>query len=181
MKGVLAIGSLSAINLFGPWAAAGFGALMAVSIMSTVSAMVMIGPRVTYAMAKDGAFFRGAAQLHPRWKTPIVAVLAQGACAMLMTFTHFPELMFYIGLSLTFFTVAAVASIFIFRKKPGWQRLPAMNFGFPMILVAYIAIGLCMMIYGILWQPMPSIMAALTIFAGALVHRSGLIHRKKKA
>lgn len=172
MKGVLAIGSLSAKNLFGPSAAAGFGALMAVSIMSTVSAMVMIGPRVVYAMAKDGAFFRRAGTLHPKWKTPVFAVLAQGVCSMLMTFTKFPELMFYIGLSLTFFTVAAVSSIFVFRKRPDWKILPAMNFGFPTILIAYIFIGVCMMVYGIIWQPFPSLMAAATICAGALVYRS---------
>jgi APA family basic amino acid/polyamine antiporter len=171
MKGVLAIGTLSAINLFGRKAATGFGILMAISIMSTVSAMVMIGPRVTYAMARDGVFFRWAAKLHPRFKTPVAAVLAQGVCAMLMTFTRFPELMFYIGLSLTFFTVAAVTSIFVFRRRPDWQKLPAMNFGFPLILVAYIFIGLCMMIYGMIWQPFPSSMAALTIFLGACTYK----------
>jgi len=58
MKGVIAIGSLSASNLFGSHVAGLFSALMALAIISTVNAMVTIGPRVYYAMAKNKAFFR---------------------------------------------------------------------------------------------------------------------------
>jgi len=53
MKGVIAIGSLSASNLFGTRIAGTFSALMALSIVSTVNAMVTIGPRVYYAMANE--------------------------------------------------------------------------------------------------------------------------------
>ena len=53
--------------------------------------------------------------MHPRWHTPVVAILSQGMCAMLMTLTPFPELVVYIGFSLTLFTVLSVASLFIFR------------------------------------------------------------------
>src|SRR6476646_10011030 len=119
MKGVVAVGSLAASNLFGPQVAGIFAALMAVSIMSTVNAMVTIGPRVYYAMAKNKAFFRIAETVHPRWHTPVVAILCQGACAMLMTMTSFPQLVIYIGFSLTFFTVLSVGSLFVFRKRPG--------------------------------------------------------------
>ena len=82
MKGVLAIGSLSASNLFGSNIAGVFSALMAICIISTVNAEVTIGPRVYYAMAKNRAFFSKAARVHPRWHTPVVAILAQGACAI---------------------------------------------------------------------------------------------------
>ena len=87
MKGEIAIGSLAASNLFGPNVAGMFSALMALSIVATVSAEVTIGPRVYYAMAKNRAFFSAAATVHPRWHTPVVAVLSQGLCAMLMTLT----------------------------------------------------------------------------------------------
>ena len=80
MKGELAIGSISAQNLFGPRVAGAFSALMALAIVSTVSAMVTIGPRVYYAMAKNRAFFSAAAAVDPRWHTPVVAILSQG-CA----------------------------------------------------------------------------------------------------
>jgi len=60
MKGVIAVGSLAASNLFGPGVAGVFAALMAISITSTVNAEVTIGPRVYFAMAKNRAFFPAA-------------------------------------------------------------------------------------------------------------------------
>ena len=174
MKGQIAIGSLAASKLFGPQVASIFSALMAVSIMSTVSAEVTIGPRVYYAMAKNKAFFQAAARVHPEWRTPVVAIICQGLCAMFMTMTPFPQLMIYIGMSLTFFTVMSVGSLFIFRRREGWQKLRAVSFAYPLIPVAYILVGACMMVYGFIWQPMPSLIAAATVAAGAAVYRFGL-------
>jgi APA family basic amino acid/polyamine antiporter len=141
MKGVLAVGSLAASNLFGPQVAGTFSALMALSLMATVNAEVTIGPRVYYAMAKNKAFFKAAAKVHPVWHTPVTAILSQGLCAMLMTVTPFPQLVYYIGFSLTFFTVMSVASLFIFRRRPGWQKLRPVSFCFPAIPLAYILGG----------------------------------------
>lgn len=174
MKGVLAVGSLSASNLFGPRVAGAFAALMAISIMSTVNAMVTIGPRVYYAMAKNKAFFKAAESVHPRWHTPVTAILSQCLCAMLMTLTPFPQLFMFIGFSLTFFTVMSVASLFVFRRRPGWQKMRAVSFGFPVIPAAYLIVGTAMIGYGIIWQPKASLAALGTIGAGAAVYHFGL-------
>lgn len=178
MKGVLAVGSLAASNLFGPQIAGTFSALMALSIMSTVNAEVTIGPRVYYAMAKNKAFFAAAAAVHPEWHTPIVAILSQGLCAMLMTLTPFPQLVLYIGFSLTFFSVMAVASLLLFRRRPGWQKLRPVSFCFPVIPLSYILVGACMIGYGIIWQPVASVTALATIGAGAAVYHLWLRPRK---
>ena len=111
MKGVVAVGALAAQHLFGP-AVAGTLRAMALSLLATVNAEVTIGPRVYYAMAKNGAFFV-AAKVHPRWHTPVIAIVCQGMCAMLMTLTPFLDLVLYIGLLLNFFAVLSVASLFI--------------------------------------------------------------------
>jgi APA family basic amino acid/polyamine antiporter len=175
MKGVIAIGSLSASNLFGTRIAGTFSALMALSIVSTVNAMVTIGPRVYYAMAKNKAFFRAAASVDPRWHTPVNAILSQGLCAMVMTLTPFPQLVSYIGFSLTLFTVLSVASLFVFRRgRPGWQRLRALQFAWPLIPASYILLGICMMVYGVMWQPAASLTALATVGAGALVYHFGV-------
>jgi basic amino acid/polyamine antiporter, APA family len=174
MKGVIAVGSLSASNLFGPQVAGLFSALMALSITSTVNAMVTIGPRVYYAMAKNRAFFAAAGTVHPRWHTPIFAILAQGLCAMAMTLTPFPDLVVYIGMSLTFFTVMSAASLFVFRRRAGWQRLKAVDFAWPLIPLAYVLVGGCMMTYGIIWQTKASLTALGTVAAGALVYHFGV-------
>ena len=180
MKGVIAVGSLSASNLFGPGVAGLFSALMALSIMSTVSAEVTIGPRVYYAMAKNRAFFSAAARVDPRWHTPVNAIIAQGLCAMLMTLTSFPELLVYIGFSLTLFTVLSVASVFIFRRRrAGWQRLRALDFVWPLIPASYILVGTCMMVYGVISQTMASLTALLTVGAGAVVYHYGLRARPR--
>jgi APA family basic amino acid/polyamine antiporter len=176
MKGVLAIGSLAASNLFGLGIASTFAALMAVSIMSTVNAMVTIGPRVYYAMAKNRAFFATAARVNPTYHTPIAAIVAQGICAIVMTLTPFPQLVLYIGFSLTFFTVLAVGSVFIFRRKPGWQRLGALDLAWPAIPVAYIVIGLTTIGYGFVFSKVASGASLATIVVGAGVYR--LVWRK---
>jgi len=170
MKGVLAVGSLAASNLFGPQVAGTFSALMALSLMATVNAEVTIGPRVYYAMAKNKAFFKAAATVHPEWHTPVTAILSQAVCAMVMTLTPFPQLVVYIGFSLTFFSVMSVGSLFIFRRRTGWQRLRAVSFGYPAIPLSYILVGACMIGYGIVWQPLASVTALMTIGAGAAVY-----------
>jgi APA family basic amino acid/polyamine antiporter len=171
MKNVVAVGSLAASNLFGANVGGVFAALMAVSLMATVNAMVTIGPRVYYAMAHNGAFFQAAGKVHPRWHTPVNAIVMQGICAMVMTLTPFPELIIYIGFSLTFFTVMAVGSVFVFRRRAEWQRLRAVSFLFPLIPGAYILVGLCMIFYGVIWAPVPSVAALATILAGGAVYR----------
>jgi len=180
MQGVIAIGTLSASNLFGPRVAGLFSALMALSIVSTVSAEVTIGPRVYYAMAKNRAFFSAAAKVDPRWHTPVNAIIAQGVCAILMTLTPFPELVVYIGFSLTLFSVLSVASLFIFRKRrAGWQRMRVLEFAWPLIPASYILVGTCMMVYGLISQTMASVTALATVGAGAVVYHYGLRARQR--
>ena len=99
---------------------------------------------------------------------------------MLMTLTPFPELLVYIGMSLTLFTVLSVGSLFVFRRtRPGWQRLRAVNFAWPLIPAAYIVVGVIMMVYGVATRPLASLSAFATVGAGALVYRFGLKPRQE--
>jgi APA family basic amino acid/polyamine antiporter len=172
MKGVMAVGSQAASNLFGPGIAGAFSALMALAIVSTVNAEVTVGPRVYYAMAKNRAFFPAAGVVHPRWHTPVFAILAQGLCAMVMTLSPFRDLILYIGMSLTLFTSLSVASLLVFRhRQAGWQKLRAVGFCYPLIPVAYILVGVSMMLYGVFSKPAASLAAFGTVGLGALVYR----------
>ncbi|MBI3682642.1 MAG: amino acid permease [Acidobacteria bacterium] len=170
MKGQIAIGSLTAKHLFGPEIAGLFGALMALSLVSTVNAMVTIGPRVYYAMAKNRAFFTAAAKVDPRWHTPINAILWQGVASMLMTFVPFGQLFFYIGLTLNFSAGLSVASLFLFRRRPGWRRLAVVDFGYPLIPGFFLVISAWMYFYGIRLEPMVSLATFLTVGTGALIY-----------
>jgi APA family basic amino acid/polyamine antiporter len=171
MKGVLAIGSLTAQALFGPEGAAVFSALLAVSLMSTVNAMVTIGPRLYYAMAKNGAFLPSAGYVHPKWRTPVVAILFQGACAMLMTLVNFGNLMTYIGYLLNLFAMLAVASLLWLRRRPDWRKLPAVSFAFPLVPMLFVVPGVWLVIAGLRFAPVISAAAAATLVSGALVYR----------
>jgi amino acid transporter len=100
--------------------------------------------------------------------TPIRPVLAQGVCAMLLTFTSFPQLVVLIGFTLT--TMLAVASVFVFRRGASWKRLGSVIFAYPPIPLAYTLLQTGMTVYGLVWQPVASIAALVTIAAGALVY-----------
>jgi APA family basic amino acid/polyamine antiporter len=179
LKGEVAVGALAASRLFGPQTAGIFSALMALSLMGTVNAMVTIGPRVYYAMAKNGAFLASAAKVHPRWHTPVAAIVAQGICTMLMTLTPFPQLVVYIGFTLNFFAVMSVASLLIFRRRPGWQKLRVVSFAYPLIPVAFLMVGLWMTIQGIQLKPLVSLATVVTIVTGALVYHIRLRTRER--
>lgn len=172
MKDRLAVGAFAASRLFGPQIAGVFSALMALSLMATVNAMVTIGPRVYYAMAKNGAFPAAAARVHPKWHTPVPAILAQAVCAMIMTMTPFPQLVVYIGFTLNFFAVMSVASLFLFRRKPGWQKLPLVSFCYPLFPVLFLIVGAWMTFYGIQLKPVISLAAIVTVATGALFYHA---------
>jgi APA family basic amino acid/polyamine antiporter len=171
MKGEIAIGSITAKNLFGPEIAGVFSALMAVSLMSTVNAMVTIGPRLYYAMAKNGAFFPIAARVDEKRHVPTVAILCQGLCSMVMTLTPFPQLVLYIGFCLNFFVVISVATLFVFRRRAGWQKLRVVSFAWPLVPLLFILVGVWMTVYGLTIQPVVAMCAVATIAAGAVVYR----------
>jgi basic amino acid/polyamine antiporter, APA family len=171
MKGVLAIGSMTSERLFGPEIAGLFSALMAVSIMSTVSAMVTVGPRVYYAMAQNGAFFSVAGRVHERYRTPVVAIVAQAACAILMTLTPFAQLFQYVGMTLNFTALLAVASIFVFRRRRrDWQKLPVVSFAYPLVPAVFVLTGIWMTIYGLTLQTRVGLAAIATVGLGAIVY-----------
>lgn len=171
MKGVVRVGALAASALFGPGVAGVFSGLMAFSLLATVNAMTMIGPRVYYAMAADGAFFRAAQRVHPTWYTPWIAVLAQGACACLLILTGtFESLVEYIGFSLWLFSTLTVAGLLRLRRRPGWKSLPAANVAFPLIPGIYIAVSVWALVYSVGLRPVQSGFGLLTMAGGAVIY-----------
>jgi basic amino acid/polyamine antiporter, APA family len=178
MKGVVAVGSLSALRLFGPQVAGVFSALMALSLLSTVNAMVTVGPRVYFAMAKNAAFFHAATKVHPRWHTPVFAIVAQGVCTLFMALAPFRDLISYIGVTLNFFAVLSVASLFIFRRRPGWKKLGVVSFAFPLFPALFILTGTWMTYQGVQREPKISLAAFATVATGAIIYHVKL---KKRA
>jgi APA family basic amino acid/polyamine antiporter len=172
MKGVLAVGSQAATGLFGSRAGGLFSAAMAASLLATVNAMCMIGPRVYYAMARDGAFFSAAGRVHPRWHSPYVAVLAQGACccALILTGT-FESLAYYIGFTLFLFSALSVLALLKFRRRPGWKRSRWVSTAYPLIPSLYVAMNVWVFIYFVQSRSWEALWSLLTVLGGALIYR----------
>jgi APA family basic amino acid/polyamine antiporter len=177
MKGKVAVGAFAASRLFGPEVTGIFSALMALSLMATVNAMVTIGPRVYYAMAGNGAFLASAAKVHPKFHTPVAAIVAQGVCTVLMTLTPFPQLVLYIGFTLNFFAVMSVASLFVFRRRPGWRKLRVVSFAWPLFPLLFMLVGAWMTYQGVMLKPFISLATVITVATGAAVYHLRIKHR----
>jgi len=167
MKGVVAIGEASAGALFGLRGGNFFSAIMSVGLLSCVSAMVISGPRVYFAMAVDRCFFATAARIHPRWGTPIYAIIYQLLAAVLMILTGtFESLVYYIGFGLIFFAALAVAGLIRLRRREGWKKL-GVNWGYPLTPALFIAASAWMLFYTASLRPKESALGLLTILLGA--------------
>jgi APA family basic amino acid/polyamine antiporter len=171
MKGVFRVGSQASERLFGADAAALFSVLMAASLLAFVNAMVLVGPRVYYAMAKNRAFFPVAATVHPKWRTPVASITMQGVCAVFMCLTPFRDLMFYVGFLLIAFAALAVGSLFVFRKRAGWQKLPVVSFAWPLLPAFFLLVSAWVAFWGIYEKPSISLTALATVAVGALVYK----------
>lgn len=171
MKGVVAVGALTASRLFGSQTAIAFSAAIAVSLLATINAMVIAGPRVYFAMARNGMFFARAAKVDPRWHTPVTAIVAQGVCAILMTLTPFPQLIVYIGFTLNLFAALSVISLLRFRRRNAWKKSRGVSFAYPLVPVFSILVSAWMTVEGIRLQPAISLAAAATLIVGVLLYR----------
>jgi APA family basic amino acid/polyamine antiporter len=153
---------------------------MALALLSTVNAMTIIGPRVYYAMAENGAFFQAAKRVHPRWNTPWIAIAAQAVCCCVLILSGtFESLVQYVGFSLWLFTMLAVAGLLQLRRRPGWKSIPATNIAFPLIPGIYILTSAWVLVYMVILRPRESGLGLLTIAAGAIFYR--LVIRDREA
>lgn len=168
LKGVLPVGSEAAQALFAGRGGAIFSGMMAAALLSCISAMVIVGPRVYYAMARDGCFFRSAARVHPRFKTPVVAVLFQGLATVAMIITGtFEALIYYIGFMLVLLSALATAGIFRLRRRPNWRKLPAVDCWFPLVPGVFLVASCGMLVSTVRLRPTESFLGLLTVCFGA--------------
>jgi APA family basic amino acid/polyamine antiporter len=140
LAGAISVGALAADRLFGSAAGGVFAALAIVIVLGSLSAMTLAGPRVYFAMARDGAFFPSAARVHPRYHTPAVAILAQAgwSCLLVLSGT-FDGLLTYTGFAVILFSALAVLSLFVVRHRgePGAFRA----WGYPWAPAIFCVVG----------------------------------------
>jgi APA family basic amino acid/polyamine antiporter len=164
MKGVIAVGGLATVRLFGQQAGTILSLMIAFALFSSLSAFIIIGPRVYYSMARDGLFFKAVSKVHPKFHVPSNAIVLQSLIAIVFVVSGtFDQVLTYLGFSLGIFPLLAVAGVFIQRRRnPGAVRLP----GFPVTQIVYLAAGAAILILSFLERPVESSVALLTVLAG---------------
>jgi len=164
MKDVISVGGLAMGNLFGKSAEVLFSLLIAFALFSSLSAFIIIGPRVYYSMAKDGLFFKSVAKIHPKFRVPANSILLQCLIAVILVLSgSFEQVLTYMGFALGIFPVMTVIGIWkLRRKEPEALRLK----GFPVTQIIYAGAGILILILSFLERPIESSIALLTVLVG---------------
>jgi len=158
------IGGLAAGFAFGPTAETVISLLISFALFSSLSAFIILGPRVYYKMAEDGYFFKTIAKVHPVRKVPSNAILLQATIAIILVLSGtFEQILTYMGFSLGIFPIIAVAGVFKLRiQNRSRLKLP----GFPVIHLIFIASGITMLVLAYMQRPVESSVAILTALSG---------------
>lgn len=177
MKGVISVGGLAMGNLFGKSAEILFSLIIAFALFSSLSAFIIIGPRVYYSMATDGLFFKSVAKIHPKFKVPSNSIVLQCIIAVVLALSgSFEQVLTYMGFALGIFPVLTVFGVFSQRKNnKDALRLP----GFPVTQVVYILAGISILVLSFLERPAESSIALLVVAAGIPAYL--IFSRKNKA
>src|SRR5438128_215505 len=164
---IVAIAALVAIGFAGPPSAALIGAGVAISSLGFLSQSILTAPRVYYAMAEDGAFFRSVARVHPRTRAPVTAIVLQGAVAigLALAGTYEVLLRYVVAIDFIFFALTA-ACLFVFRRRGEPVRMP----GHPLTTLLFIAVCAAVVISTFARDPVHSFTGLALTLAGLPVY-----------
>ncbi|MFO7981607.1 MAG: amino acid permease [Candidatus Aminicenantes bacterium] len=166
-EGTIAVVERASIEAFGPWMGDTLGLLISLALLSSLSAFVIIGPRVYFAMARDRLFFPFAAKIHPKYKVPGRSILIQGGIAVIMVLIgSFEQLLVYIGFALNIFPWLAVFGIFLARKRHIGNHNAFKVWGFPVVPAFFLVTSLGLMVVNYLNRPLESTAAVVTVLLG---------------
>lgn len=171
MSGVLEVGAESAASLFGNHVSKYFAGAIAIGLLSVLSAMIMTGPRVYYAMSKDGVFFELFGKVNSLRRTPAYAILLQAGIAIVMVITaSFDKLLIYIGFTLSLCAMLTVVGMILLRiRQPGLTR-HYKTVGYPVTPFLFVIGNLWIIYFSIKSRPVISMFGLATIGLGLLVY-----------
>ena len=140
------------VRLVGPAGSALIAALVCVSTFGALNAVIMAIPRVFWAMADDGLFFRTVAAVHPRYRTPHMAISALAGLAILyLALRSFEQLIEAFVLASLPFWALGVASVIVLRRRrpalPRAYRVP----GYPLVPLLFVA-AMVALVANSLWE-----------------------------
>ena len=171
INGVLEIGKVASVALFGQNIGTVFGIAVAFGLLSVISAMIMAGPRVYFAMARDKQFFSSLSKIHCTRGTPCRAILFQGAVAIAMILlAAFDQLLIYIGFTLSLCATLTVAGLFRLPRPSADPQDVYRCPGYPLTPLIFIAGNIWVICYSIASRPTAVIFGIVTILAGVGIY-----------
>lgn len=178
---VMSIGGLASVQgsvldvvadrLLGIVAGDVMGVVSIVSLAAGINAYTFAGPRVYFAMARDGVFFRSMGRVHPKYKTPAVSIVAQAAFAILLILTgSLDALANYVGFAITLFLGVAVAAVFVLRARDPEAPRPFKTLGYPLTPALYVIASALIVLNAFYSDTRRTLAGAAIILAGIPVY-----------
>jgi APA family basic amino acid/polyamine antiporter len=178
MEGKIEIGFLSATYIFGEYGGRLMALLITLLLISTVSAMIWIGPRVTMVMGEDYKLLSFLSRKN-KYNVPVVAIWVQtGITTVLIVSSTFEKVLIYAGFIMNLFTLLAVIGLFILRiKRPDLTSKYKVT-GFPVTPLLFILLSLWTLTYLLLDRPIESILGLVTVLAGLIIFYANKLYIK---
>jgi basic amino acid/polyamine antiporter, APA family len=168
----IAIGKLAAERLFGPVGATIVSLIITLTIIGSVSSMTATGPRVYYAMARDGLAPAVFGRVGKHGGAPAISIFAQAVVSIILVLTgEFETLLIYAGSALSLMAALTVTGVWVARRKQpdkttGIFRTP----GYPITPAIFLTLELFAFLQALRERPKPTGAALLTIVAGIAIY-----------
>lgn len=171
LAGKIDVGYLSAKSIFGRRGGAIMTLLICFALTSSLSSLIMVGPRVTQAMSCDMKFF-GFLSMKNKRGAPVAAIMLQSSVAIFLTLTStFNSVLTYVGFTLALFSSLAVLGVILLRIKEPRRPRPFKTWGYPVTPALFLMLYGWMLCYLFIDRPLPSACGLLTVAAGLLFYK----------
>jgi APA family basic amino acid/polyamine antiporter len=171
IAGAHRVGALAAERLLGREGATLVSITVLLSTLGALNGRLLTQPRVYFAQARDGLFFRRFATIHPRYGTPSFSILMQSAwSAVLILSGSYEALIDYRIFGIWMLNVATVAGVIVLRRSRPDLARPYRMWGYPYTTLAFILVGGAFMLNTLLQRPGPSLIGLAIMAAGVPVY-----------
>lgn len=158
MAGEVRIAEKATTVLFGGTTAAVISAAVVISTFGSLNGSILAGPRVYYAMARDGFFFKRVAAIHPKYGTPAFSIVVQAVWSIILTLTGtFEQLLTYVIFVAIIFWITAAFSVFTLRKKFPDMPRPYKTWGYPVVPALFIIASMGILINTLIEKPVEAL------------------------
>lgn len=165
MRGQNDVAFFPATAIFGDAGARVVSGIITLLLLSSISSMVMAGPRVMQVMGEDFPSLRVLSRLHSG--IPKTAIYLQCSISLLFILTStFEQVITYIGFTLNLFTFLTVLGVVILRKKEPQLARPYKTWGYPITPLLFLAFSLWLLAYGLYQKPLESSLGLGTLAVG---------------